>query len=128
MEQNQSIRELLALVRRHLIGLIGIVGLGSAAAVGYALSRPSIYETSAKVLIESQQIPDEMARSTVNLSTAARLQLIEQRLMARDSVAALIEKLGLYADLEALSMTRKVGLLREFDPHREHLRPRRQRL
>ena len=113
MEQNQSIRELLALVRRHLIGLIGIVGLGSAAAVGYALSRPSIYETSAKVLIESQQIPDEMARSTVNLSTAARLQLIEQRLMARDSVAALIEKLGLYADLEALSMTRKVGLLRE---------------
>ena len=108
-----SIRELLALVRRHLIGLIGIVGFGSAAAVGYALSRPSIYETSAKVLIESQQIPDEMARSTVNLSAAARLQLIEQRLMARESVAALIEKLGLYADLEALSMTRKVGLLRK---------------
>jgi uncharacterized protein involved in exopolysaccharide biosynthesis len=81
MEQTQSIGELLGLVRRHLIGVIGIVGLGSAAAVGYALSLPSVYETSAKVLIESQQIPDEMARSTVNLSTAARLQLIEQRVM-----------------------------------------------
>ena len=59
MEQKQSIGELLGLVRRNLITLIVVVGLGTAFSVAYALSRPSIYETSAKVLIESQQIPDE---------------------------------------------------------------------
>ena len=40
--------------------------------------------------------------------------MIEQRLMARDSVAALIERLGLFADLRRFrSTTRKVALLRD---------------
>jgi uncharacterized protein involved in exopolysaccharide biosynthesis len=113
MDQAQSIGDLLSLLRRRWLVIVALGGLGTAAAVGYAMSRPSVYETSAKVLIESQQIPDELARSTVTLSTATRLQLIEQRLMARDSLAALVERLGLFADLPRLSMTRKVGLLRE---------------
>jgi uncharacterized protein involved in exopolysaccharide biosynthesis len=113
MDQAQSIGDLLALLRRRWLVIAALGGLGTGAAVVYALNRPSVYETSAKVLIESQQIPDELARSTVTLSTAARLQLIEQRLMARDSLAALIERLGLFADLPQLPMTRKVGLLRD---------------
>jgi uncharacterized protein involved in exopolysaccharide biosynthesis len=112
MDQAQSIGDLLGLLRRRFFMLAAIIGVGTAAAAFFAISRPSIYETSAKVLIESQQISDELARSTVNLSAAARLQLIQQRLMARDSLVALIDGLGLFADQPDVSMTRKVELLR----------------
>ena len=113
LEQKQSIGELLAFIRRNLIVLIPVVGIGIGLSVAYALSRPSTFETSAKVLIESPQIPDELARSTASMPTAARLQMIELRLMARDSLATLIEELGLFADLRALSTARKVQLLRD---------------
>lgn len=113
MGQEQMIGELWQLARRRWLVVAGIVGLGTLAASGFALTRPSVYETAAKVLIESQQIPDELARSTVTLSTAARLQMIEQRLMARDTVASLIERLGLFPELAALSTSDKVELLRQ---------------
>ena len=83
LELKQSIGELLGLVRRNVIVLIAVVGIGIGLSVAYALSRPSIFETSVKVLIESPQIPDELARSTASMPTAGRLQMIEQRLMAR---------------------------------------------
>lgn len=111
MEKKQSIDELLGFVRRNLIAMVAVAAVGTALSVAFAFTRPPVYEASATVLIESQQIPDEMARSTVNVPAAARLRMIEQRLLGRDSLAALVERLGLYADT-TLSTPRKVDLLR----------------
>jgi len=82
---------------------------GSGSSIYFALGRQSLYETSAKVLIESQQIPDDLARSTVNLTTSERLQLIEQRLMARDNLVEMIDNLGLFADAPAMPMTNNMA-------------------
>lgn len=112
MDQIQMIKELLRAIRRHTVVILAVVGLGIVASIYYALGRQSLYETSAKVLIESQQIPDNLARSTVNLTTAERLQLIEQKLMARDNLVEMIDKLGLFADAPAMPMTNKVDALR----------------
>jgi uncharacterized protein involved in exopolysaccharide biosynthesis len=112
MDQAQAIGEVLRMLRRRLPLLALATAIGVAASIFYALGRPPLYETSAKILVEPQQITDELARSTVNLSAAERLQLIEQRLLARDSLVAVIERLGLFADAPGLGMTDKVELMR----------------
>ncbi len=112
MDQVQMIKEFLRAMRRHAIVILAVVGLGVVGSIYFALGRQSLYETSAKVLIESQQIPDDLARSTVNLTTSERLQLIEQRLMARDNLVEMIDNLGLFADAPAMPMTNKVDALR----------------
>ena len=113
MDQALPIGDLLRLLRRRLPILLLIASVGAVGSVIFALERPSLYETRAKILVESQQISDDLAHSTVNLSTTARLQRIEQRLMARDNLIRIIEELGLFADAPGLAMLKKVDLLRE---------------
>ena len=113
MDKFGSISEIVGILKRRWLLLGLIAGLGMLATALYAISRQSYYETSATILVEGQQISDELARSTVNLSAAARLQMIQQRLMARDEMVATIEKLGLFADAPKLKMATKVDLLRK---------------
>lgn len=112
MDYAQVIAEFLRMIRRRAPILIIVAVLGIAGSVFYALKQPPVFETTAKILIESQQIPTELARSTVNLSAAERLQLIEQELMARDNMTAVIEKLGLFSDVNA-PMPMKIDMLRQ---------------
>lgn len=112
MDQAQ-IGDIIRMLRRRFWLLFPILLMGTIATVFVAMRMPSVYEASAKVLVESQQIPDELARSTVNLTTEARLELIKQRLMSRDRATALIEKLGLYRNAPGLSAAAKVDALRK---------------
>lgn len=57
--------------------------LCSAIGIGLALMLPSKYIADATLLVESPQIPDELAASTVRTSPTERLQIIEQRLLTR---------------------------------------------
>lgn len=100
-----------ALQRRWWLVLICAI-LGSGAAVGVAVLLPPVYQSSAKILVESQQIPDELARSTVTSSAVERLELIKQRLMTRDNLLDVIERLNLFANQEDLTPTEKVDLIR----------------
>lgn len=113
MDQAQAFGELWRTFRRRLPVLLAVSVLGTAAAAGYALVKPPVYQTAARILVESQQIPTELARSTVNSSAAERLQIIEQRLMARDNLVQLIETHGLFADRPELSLTDRIQALRE---------------
>ena len=112
MNQVQSLGALLGIVRRRLAILILAVSVGVLGSVVFALTKPPRYETSAKILVVSPQISDELARSTVDLTAAARLRVIEQRMLARDSLSAIIEKHGLFADAPGLNMAKKVELIR----------------
>lgn len=113
MDQRRIIQDLLRTLRRRAI-LIAVLGAaGVAAALALALLLPPRYETSARILVEGQQIPDALARSTVTSSAVERLGLIEQRLMARDSVMALIDRLGLYADRPDMSLNDRIFAVRK---------------
>jgi len=90
--------------------LVGI--LGSAVAVFVAYVLPPTYTSEAKILIESQQIPSELAKTTVTSSTNERLELIQQRLMARNNILDLIERLDLF-DNDPMTPTEQVAKIRE---------------
>lgn len=111
MDPTEMIGELTRLARRRLPVALPIVVIGTLVAILVALRQAPSYEARAKILVESPRISDELARSTVTLSAPARLQLIEERLMARDNLEAVVDRLDLF-DAPGLSRAARAGLLR----------------
>ena len=112
MENAQLISETIYMLRRRAFIIVLVASLGTIAATLFAYILLPKYEASARILVESQQIPDELVRSTVNSTANERLQLIEQRLMSRDSLVGVIEKLSLFADRDDLTLLDQIEELR----------------
>ncbi len=86
--------------------------LGALLATGVAYVLPPVYESTAKILVESPKIPTSLAQSTVTVSALERLQTIQQRILARENVLDVIERLNLFADQPELTPTEKVDRIR----------------
>ena len=84
------------LFRRRLPVLLVIFALFSAVGFGLALTLPPRYDASASLLVESPQIPDELASSTVRLPSQEQLEIIEQRLLRRANMVDLANEFGIF--------------------------------
>ncbi len=87
------------IVRRAPI-LIAIVLLGTGFGLAYAISQPDRYEASARLLVESAQIPDDLAASTVETAISEQLGLITQRLTTRANLIDIANKLDVFPPRE----------------------------
>jgi polysaccharide chain length determinant protein (PEP-CTERM system associated) len=89
-------REILALLRRRrsLIAITALVVV--MAAVAAAIGLPSIYRSSATILVQEQEIPPELVRSTITSFADERIQVISQQVMTRAVLLDMIERHGLY--------------------------------
>ena len=94
MEQGLTIIDHLGAFRRRAWILALTIVIGSSLAFSIAYLLPPVYRSTAKILVESQQIPSDLARSTVTSSTSERLHLIQQRLMTRDNLLEIIKRIG----------------------------------
>jgi polysaccharide biosynthesis transport protein len=70
---------------------------------------PPVFSSSASILVEPQQIPDELAATTVPVNPYEQAQIIEQRLMTRANLIALADRVGLYADRPDMPAGSKAG-------------------
>jgi uncharacterized protein involved in exopolysaccharide biosynthesis len=61
-----------------------------------AFSLPSVYRSTAIILIEQQDIPSEMVRSTITSFADERIQVISQRVMTTQNLSEVIKKYNLY--------------------------------
>tara|TARA_R110002074_G_scaffold4817_3_gene23528 strand:+ start:2159 stop:3517 length:1359 start_codon:yes stop_codon:yes gene_type:complete len=107
-----SLDDFLDMLRRRARLIAIVTLLGGIASVIYALTQQHMYQSAEVIQIEQPKIANDLAPSTVEGSSARRLQLIEQQLMARSSLTDLIEKFDLYDDLPGLRPSEKVDLLR----------------
>lgn len=98
--------------RRFLYFFIPFV-LAAVGAVVVVLALPSVYQSRALILVESQQIPEDLVRSTVTALADERLQVIEQRIKTRDNVLSIAEKFGLFKNKPGLTKSDLVDLVRE---------------
>jgi uncharacterized protein involved in exopolysaccharide biosynthesis len=57
---------------------------------------PSIYRSSATILIEEQEIPQDLVRTTVTGYADQRIQLISQRVMTNANLSRIVEEFDLY--------------------------------
>lgn len=86
--------------------LIGVVG------TAIAFLWPAAYRSKATILIEEQEIPTDIVRSTVTSYVDQRIETIKQQVMSRASLWRIVEQFGLYQGLRKRSPTEEV--LRQF--------------
>jgi uncharacterized protein involved in exopolysaccharide biosynthesis len=99
--------------RRALYFLIPFTLGLLAGALVTAIQRP-IYQAAGKVLVESQQIPADLVKPTVTDTANQRIQVIQQRIMTRDNLLALVKKYQMFpherrwmSDTEVLDLMRQ---------------------
>ncbi|MBL4893226.1 MAG: hypothetical protein JKX91_15685, partial [Rhizobiaceae bacterium] len=113
MEQDFDISLYLNILKQRYVVLIAsAVSLFAIASIIVFLL-PREYVAEAKILVESQQIPDELARSTVTANASERLQIIKQRLMTRNNLLEIAREFNLYtSDARSLSPSQIVSEMR----------------
>jgi polysaccharide chain length determinant protein (PEP-CTERM system associated) len=69
---------------------------------------PSYYRSSATILIEEQEIPQDFVMATVTSFAEQRLEMIKQRIMSHTNLLELINKHELYSDLRSKKTTEEI--------------------
>lgn len=100
------------LIRRRFIYFLLPLLLILAAGSAIVFSLPKIYSSSAKILVESQQIPDNLVKATVTTLATERVQVIQTRVLTRENLLKLIDKFNLFEDRKDLSKSEIVDLMR----------------
>lgn len=102
-----------AVFKRRLPYFVVIAALISAIGIVVAYTLPPVYQSSARMLVEPQQIPGDLAQSTVPVNPFEQIQIIEQRIMTRANIYDLAERIGLYAGQPDLSVGDIVSDMRD---------------
>ncbi len=97
-EEIQSLRDYLSILRRRKWPMLAIAAVVFAAGVVVALALPPIYRSTGMVLVESQEIPHELIRSTAGSYVARRIDALSRNVMTRANLLEVIEKHDLYAE------------------------------
>ena len=114
MNQFQSFGEVLSAVRRRAWLILLVTFVGCLASLTYALSQIKAYEATAVVQIEDARVPDRLAGAGTDQGGGLRrVQLIEQRLMARDNLVRIMETHDLFADDPTMTMKQRVFRMRQ---------------
>ena len=81
--------------RPLLLATLGVLLLSVLAAFLW----PPRYTATGTILIEQQELPSELVRSTVSSYASQRVQVISQRVMTTENLMTIIQRYGLYPKL-----------------------------
>ncbi len=101
------------MLRRRIWVLLGVFVLGSALALMFAASQQHLYTSSEVLQIQGATVSSDLAPTTVQGSSARRLQLIEQQVMSRGAILDMIDRLGLFDDRPEMTAADKVLAIRK---------------
>src|SRR5690349_1938696 len=82
--------------RRKLILLTGLGLLTLSLTVAFLW--PPTYKSTATILIEEQEIPSDIVRSTITSYADQRIETIKQQVMSRTTLWKAVEQFNLYQD------------------------------
>ncbi len=86
-----------SLFLRRLHYFLLVLTLGTVVGLTLAWMLPPVYVAEARLVVESEQIPDELASSTVRVAATEQLQIIQQRILTRDTLLEMANRLQIYA-------------------------------
>jgi protein tyrosine kinase modulator len=107
-----SLEDVLIILQRRfwyfLIPVLVIAPLG----ILTVMLLPPKYTAKGTILVESQQIPTEFIRSTINAYAQERIQTIRQRVMTRNRLLQVADKYTVFPRTTRLSESERVDLMR----------------
>jgi len=112
-EQTEGLGDYLAGLKRRQkpIAIAGAAVL--LIAVLAALFWPPTYSSMATILIEEQEIPEDMVRSTITSFATQQIEIIRQRALTQKNILEMVEKYNLY-DEDELARTPSMEIVAEF--------------
>lgn len=95
--QSSNVHNYLTIAWRRRVWLIATFGVGLVATLLIALLLPPRYRSTGTVLIEQQEMPLDLVRSTVTSYADERVQVISRRVMTTETLLDIIRRYDLYA-------------------------------
>src|SRR5215470_10294875 len=107
-EETKDLRDYLSVFRRRKKQIVGtgIVLFGISVAVAALL--PAAYRSTATILIEQQEMPADLVRSTISSYADQRIQVISQQVMTRTNLTRVLEKYNLYPGYRQSKTTEEI--------------------
>ena len=98
-EQEKTLADYVSMLRRRWkLGVSVFAGVFVVAAL-VAVLWPPTYRSTGTILIEQQEIPQDLVRSTITSFADQRIELISQRVMTTTNLLGIIRDHDLYADV-----------------------------
>lgn len=97
-EEVKGLADYLDIIRRRKYWVIFPSLILMVASVIFAYMLPASYKSEGLILIESQEIPNDLIKSTVTSYADQRIEVIKQRIMTTDKVMAIVNKYNLYSE------------------------------
>lgn len=101
------------MLRRRMAVFLFVAFMGCIAALLYALSLDRLFETAAVIQIENSAVTDSLATGQTATRAIQQLQRTEQRLMARENLARMVQEFELFAGIPNATLNERVFLLRQ---------------
>jgi protein tyrosine kinase modulator len=111
MDRSNPLREYLVAARYRRGTLAAVFGISMVIVVLLAVLLPARYRSAGTVLIEQQEMPQELVRSTVTSYADERVQVISKRVMTTETLLNIIRRYDLYSK-ERAKDTREALLTR----------------
>jgi uncharacterized protein involved in exopolysaccharide biosynthesis len=110
-EKADALKEYLSAAKHRRGALIAVFAASMVIVVLLAVMLPPRYRSAGTVLIEQQEMPQELVRSTVTSYADERVQVISKRVMTTETLLNIIRRYDLYAK-ERAKDTREALLAR----------------
>jgi len=107
-EQTKDLRDYLDAFRRRRTSILITGACIFTISVLVAMLWPPTYRSTATILIEEQEVPPDLIRSTITSFATQRIQTISQTVMTRANLMQIIEKYDLYHDKRRLETTDEI--------------------
>ena len=95
-EETKDLRDYFTAFRRRKKQVLTTVVILFLISVVVAAMLPSVYRSTATILIEQQEMPPDLVRSTISSYADQRIQVISQQVMTRVNLMRIVEKYNLY--------------------------------
>jgi len=96
----QHLSDYLAILRRRKKQVLRTAAAIFTLSVVLAVAIPPVYRSSATILIEQQEVPQDLVPSTVTGYANQRLQIIQQRVLTNANLLQIVQKFNLYPQKE----------------------------
>lgn len=91
-----DLRNVAGFLRRRWLAIVVSAAAAIAISVVTAALWPPTYRSTATILVEEQEIPQDLVRTTVTSYADQRIQVIGQQVMTRQNLLQIIDKYDLY--------------------------------
>ena len=108
-----DLRFYLKLLPRRLPVMLLLFMISAIGGVILAQRLPSVYETSSTLLVESAQISDDLVRTTVQVTAAEQLQVIEKQLLTRSNLIDIANDVRIFEEQNQMTPDEIVEAMRK---------------